>query len=106
MYNVYKVVPGLDIVEHVLSQFLFLETSIILRFAFLPLVNLFPRFSDTWRRGNGGEAIAPELKPAGATGASCALQVAASGASGAGSASASGASGCYSILLLTAGQYL
>ena len=62
------------------------------------------------------EAMAPELKPAGAAGASGTTGnttggtgtpggTSASGAS-ASSAGASGASGCYSILLLTAGQYL
>ena len=46
------------------------------------------------------EAMAPELKPAGAAGAS-----GASGGTGT-TTGATGASGCYSILLLTAGQYL
>ena len=47
------------------------------------------------------EAMAPELKPAGATGA-------AGGATGTTGTTTggTGASGCYSILLLTAGQYL
>ena len=50
------VVYNVDIVEHVLSQFLFFGTSIFLRCAFLPLVNLFPRFSDTCRWKRGGVA--------------------------------------------------